>query len=76
MFLHIHELMRATSDEQRHIMERFWVISQYLKDISGVEVFESLPCLGNWNRAKEAEDIKAMGDVGVAMLTRHVQSSH
>ena len=32
--------------------------------------------LRNWNWTKKAEDIEAVGDVGVALLTRHGHPSH
>jgi len=39
-------------------------------------MFKGLASLRNWNWTKEAENIEAVGDVGVAMLTRHGQPSH
>ena len=56
-------------------MERFWVVSQHLENISGVEMFEGLSCLGDWDWAKEAENIKSVSDVGLALLARHEHSN-
>ena len=76
MFLHIHELMRSSPDEQWHVVKGFWVVGQDLENISCVQMFKGLASLRNWDWAKEAEDIEAVGDVGVALLTRHGQPSH
>lgn len=71
MLLHVHQLMGAAPNEQRHVVEGFWVVSEDLEHVAGLEVLERFPCFGDRDRAKEADDIQTVCDVGVALLPCH-----
>ena len=64
--------MRSSTDEHRHVLERFWVVGEHLEHGPCLEFLEGFTGFGHGNRTKEPLNVQPVRRLWLDRFLRHV----